>query len=59
MEEMMINDYARQLMDAHGERAIAEAAQRAAESERNKDDEAKTWRRVEQALKSMQGPIAS
>ncbi len=30
MEEMMINDYARQLMDAHGQRAIAEAAQRAA-----------------------------
>ena len=60
MEEMMINDYARQLMDAHGQRAIAEAAQRAAESERNKDDdEAKTWRRVEQALKSMCGPIAS
>ena len=60
MEEMMINDYARQLMDAHGQRAIAEAAQRAAEFERNKDDdEAKTWRRVEQALKSMCGPIAS
>ncbi|MBV8795430.1 MAG: hypothetical protein JO136_10910 [Hyphomicrobiales bacterium] len=60
MEEMTINDYARRLMDAHGERAIAEAAQRAAEHERNKDeDEAKTWRRVEQALKSMRGPIAS
>ncbi len=59
-EEMMISDYARQLMDAHGQQAIAEAAQRAAESERNNnDDEAKTWRRVEQALKSMSGPIAS
>lgn len=47
-------------MDAHGQQAIAEAAQRAAEHERNKDDEdAKTWRRVEQALKSMSGPIAS
>jgi len=56
----MIDDYARQFMDAHGQRAIAEAAQRAAESERNKDDdEAKTWRRVEQALKPMCGPIAS
>ena len=55
----MIDDYARQFMDAHGQRTIAEAAQRAAESERNKDDEAKTWRRVEQALKSMCGPIAS
>ena len=60
MEETMINEYARQLMDAHGQRAIAEAAQRAAEYERNKDkEEAKTWRRVEAALKSMRGPIAS
>jgi hypothetical protein len=60
MEATMINEYARQLMDAHGQRAIAEAAQRAAESERNKDnEEAKTWRRVEQALKTMCGPIAS
>ena len=30
MEETLINDYARGLMDAHGDRAIAEAAQRAA-----------------------------
>jgi hypothetical protein len=60
MEEMMISEYARQLRDAHGDRAIAEAAQRAAEYERSKDKgEAKTWRRVEEALKTMQGPIAS
>jgi hypothetical protein len=60
VEEMMINDYARQLMDAHGQRAIAEAAQRAAECERMKDkDDANIWRRVEIALKAMRGPIAS
>jgi hypothetical protein len=60
MEEMMINDYARQLRDAHGDRAIAEAAQRAAECERMKDkNEAQTWRRVEAALKAMRGPVAS
>jgi hypothetical protein len=60
MEETLISEYARQLRDAHGDRAIAEAAQRAAESERNKDeDEAKTWRRVEAALKTMRGPVAS
>jgi hypothetical protein len=60
MEETMIIEYARQLMDAHGQRAIAEAAQRAVESERMKDkDEAQTWRHVEAALKAMQGPIAS
>jgi hypothetical protein len=39
MEEMTINDYARQLMDAHGQQAIAEVAQRAAESGRNNDEE--------------------
>jgi hypothetical protein len=60
MEETMISEYARQLRDAHGDRAIAEAAQRAAESDRAKDkDEAKTWRQVEAALKAMQGPLAS
>jgi hypothetical protein len=60
MEETMISEYACQLKDAHGDRAIAEAAQRAAEYERNKEkDEAKTWRRIEEALKTMRGPIAS
>jgi hypothetical protein len=60
MEETMISEYARGLRDAHGDRAIADAAQRAAEYERNKDnEEAKTWRQVEAALKAMQGPLAS
>jgi len=60
MDETLISEYARGLKDAHGDRAIAEAAQRAAECERKKDkDEAKTWRHVEAALKAMQGPIAS
>ena len=60
MDETLISDYARQLRDAHDNRAIAEAAQRAAECERNKDkDDAKTWRHVEAALKSMRGPSAT
>lgn len=60
MDETLISEYARQLMDAHGDRAIAEAAQRAAEYERMKNkEEAKTWRKVEAALKAMQGPVAS
>ena len=60
MEGTLISEYARQLRDAHGDRAIAEAAQRAVQSERFEDkDEAKTWRQVEAALKTMQGPIAS
>ena len=60
MEETLVSEYARGLKDAHGDRAIAEAAQRAAECERMKDkEEAKTWRQVEAALKAMQGPVAS
>jgi hypothetical protein len=60
MEETMIAEYARQLLEAHGERAVAEAAQRAVECERRKDEEgAKTWRHVEVALKAMRGPRAT
>jgi hypothetical protein len=60
MEETVISDYARELMQAHGERAIAEAAQRAAACEERNDKEgAETWRHVEAALKAMRGPSAS
>jgi len=60
MDETLISEYARGLKDAHGDRAIAEAAQRAAACERTKDkEEAKTWRKVEAALKAMQGPVAT
>jgi hypothetical protein len=60
MEETLISEYARQLMEAHGEHAIAEAAQRAVASEERKDKEgAKTWRHVEAALKAMRGPHRS
>ncbi len=59
MEETLIAEYARQLLEAHGERAIAEAAQRAVACEKEKDKEgAKTWRHVEAALKVMRGPRA-
>jgi hypothetical protein len=37
MQETVIAEYARQLMEAHGERAIAEAAQRAVACEQRKD----------------------
>jgi hypothetical protein len=60
MEETLITEYARQLMDAHGQAAIAEAAQRAVRCEREKDREgAETWRKVESALQSMRGPRTS
>lgn len=60
MEETLITEYARQLLEAHGQAAIAEAAQRAVRCERDKDkDGADTWRRVEAALQSMRGPRTS
>jgi len=60
MDETTINEYARQLLEAHGDRAVAEAAQRAVACEQRKDkEEAKTWRHIEAALKLMRGPIAS
>ncbi len=60
MDETTINEYARQLLESHGDRAVAEAAQRAVACEQRKDkEEAKTWRHIEAALKAMRGPIAS
>ena len=60
MEETMIAEYARQLMEVHGDRAIAEAAQRAVACEQqNNKEEAETWRHVEAALKGLRGPSAS
>jgi hypothetical protein len=60
MDATKIQDYARQLLDAHGARAIAEAAQKAAACEKAGDkQQAQTWRRVEAALLLMQGPRQS
>jgi len=55
--ETEIHEYARQLLDAHGDRAVAEAARRAVASEqRNDREQATAWRHVEAALKGMRGP---
>jgi hypothetical protein len=60
MEETTISEYARQLLEAQGNRAISAAAQRAVASERRNDkEEARTWRHVEEALKAMRGPRVS
>jgi uncharacterized membrane-anchored protein len=60
MREIEIHDYARQLLEAHGVKAIAEAAQNAIELEKNGDAEmAKTWRHIEDAMKMMRGPHQS
>jgi hypothetical protein len=55
-----IHDYAQQLLDAHGFKAIAEAAQKAQAFEARGDaEQAETWRRIEQALLLMRGPNES
>lgn len=60
MQEIDIHDFARQLLEAHGDKAVAEAAQRACALEKEgKNEEAKTWRHIEAALKTMRGPHES
>jgi hypothetical protein len=57
MLAMEIQEHARKLRDAHGDKAIAEAAQKAQALEQQGDrDAAQTWRRIEAALREMQGP---
>jgi hypothetical protein len=60
LRETDIQDYARQLLEAHGAKAVAEAAQKACafETEGNEED-AETWRHIEAALKVMRGPHES
>jgi hypothetical protein len=60
MREIDIQDYARQLLEAHGDKAVAEAAQKASNLETHGDnEEAATWRHIEAALKMMRGPHES
>ena len=60
MHEIDIQDYARQLLEAHGAAAVIEAAQKASafEKEGQKED-AEIWRHIEAALKLMRGPHES
>jgi hypothetical protein len=60
MWEIESHDYARQLLEAHGAQAIAEAAKNAIDLEMKSDVEgAKTWRHIEDAMKPMRGPHQS
>jgi hypothetical protein len=60
MQEIEIHTYARQLLEAHGARAIAEAAQNAIElGSRGEMERARTWRHIEDAMKLMCGPHQS
>jgi hypothetical protein len=60
MEIANIQTYARQLYDAQGAKAIAEAAQKAAAHEqRGEAREAQTWRQIEAAVILLRGPRES
>jgi hypothetical protein len=60
MQATDVQDYARQLLEAHGFQAIAEAARKASAFEQQGDNqEAEIWRRIEAALLQMRGPHAS
>ena len=60
MQEIDIHDYARQLLEAHGDKAVAEAARKACMLEsQGESEQAETWRRVEAALKLIRGPHES
>jgi hypothetical protein len=60
MKETEIHVYARQLLEAHGEMAVVEAAQKARSFEESgQTEEAEVWRGIEAALKLMRGPHAS
>ena len=60
MHTTEIQDYARQLLEAHGDKAAAEAAHKAVAFEKAGDQEqARTWRKIEAALMLMRGPRQS
>lgn len=60
MQAMEIQEHARKLLAAHGDRAILEAAQKARSLEESGDTAAaEDWRRIEKALQHMRGPRES
>jgi len=60
MQAMEIQEHARKLREAQGDRALALAAQKAREFEHQGNTiDAQIWRRIEAALHQMQGPRVS
>jgi hypothetical protein len=60
MQEIETQDYARQLLEMHGDKAVAVAARKARSfEEKGNSKEAETWRHIEAALKLMRGPHQS
>jgi hypothetical protein len=60
MDITQIQQHAQQLYDAHGDKAEAEAAQKAAQCETSGDqDQAENWRKIRIAIHQMRGPGVS
>lgn len=57
MKAVEVEEYARKLREAHGDKALAEVTQKAREAEEaGRVDEANNWRQVEKALLEQRGP---
>jgi hypothetical protein len=57
ISETQIHSMARQMLEQHGQAAIAKAAQMAVECESSgKDEDAREWRHLEAAMKIIRGP---
>jgi hypothetical protein len=55
-----VHDYARRFLGTHGDKAAAEAAQKATACEKVGDKaEAENWRRIQAAIQHMRGPHVS
>ena len=60
MQATKIAEFARQLLDAHGDQAEVEAARKLQEAEARGDGrEADSWRRVRAAIHELRPPHAS
>jgi len=60
MQKIEIQEYAQQLLQTHGDRAVLMAANRACtfEQKRN-EEESRTWRQIESAILLLRGPHQS
>jgi len=60
MRQIEIQEYAQQLLETHGDKALVVAAKKACSfEEKGNSEEADTWRHIEAALKLMRGPTES
>jgi hypothetical protein len=60
MQAIETQDYARQLLETQGDKAVVVAANKArAFEEKGNNKEARIWRQIETALKLMRGPRQS